>query len=332
MSLRQSILTLLLLATGSLLPVSSQECSDEVGTWDEIGIEKALTKNWDVGLDLEYRAQDKARFSAGLSTSYKLNKYLKLGIGYNFLYSLKPEKYKEKTEGEIGSDEWSIGYNYTPKYWYPRHRFSVEATGSIKLWKWLKISLRERYQLTYSKARTVEKFKYRENHLTHYDYTSSLKYDEDGFPVFALDEDGNLMFDENGNLMFVYDTEVSTEEETTTTNVPETKYYPASTDQVLRSRLKLEYDKKRCPFSPFISAEFHNSVSRGDHMLLQKIRTAAGLTYKFRKHNEISLAYILTFNMYDIEENETEGAGITREVVRLHDRMHAINIGYKYSF
>ena len=92
---------------------------------------------------------------------------------------------------------------------------------------------------------------------------------------------------------------------------------------MLRSRLKLEYDKKRVPFSPFISAEFHNSVSVGDHMLLQKVRAAVGSSYKFRKHNEVTLSYIITFDMYDIEDNE---------VVRQHDRMHAINLGYKYSF
>ncbi|MEE1005371.1 MAG: DUF2490 domain-containing protein, partial [Bacteroidaceae bacterium] len=98
---------------------------------------------------------------------------------------------------------------------------------------------------------------------------------------------------------------------------------PAITDHALRSRLKLEYDKKRFPFSPYISAELHNSVGIGDHFLLQKVRTAIGSGYKFKKQHEISLAYILTFDIYDIEDNE---------VVRLDERKHAINIGYKYSF
>ena len=76
-----------------------------------------------------------------------------------------------------------------------------------------------------------------------------------------------------------------------------------------------------------MSAEFHNSVSKGDHMLLQKIRTAAGCSYKFRKHNEVSLSYLITFDMYEIEEDE-----VVRQTVRLHDRLHAISLGYKYSF
>ena len=287
MTLRQSILALSLLFATCLM---AQE-NDEVGIWTELGIEKAITKKWDVGMDLEYRAQDRSRFSAGLSTSYKPFKFIKLGIGYNFLYSYRPDKYKDKSEGEVGSEEWTTGYNLTPEYWFPRHRFSVEATGSIKLWKWLKVSLRERYQLTYSKARTVDKLKHRVT------YEKMLDFDEDWNEITWYEE--------------------------TPTDKTETEIKPAFTDQVLRSRIKLEFDKKRNPFSPFVSAEFHNSVSKGDHMLLQKIRAAVGSSYKFRKHNEVSLSYVITFDMYDIEDNE---------VVRQHDRMHAINIGYKYSF
>ena len=290
MKLRQLILLFLLLAPCPLLLVSAQE-NDEVGLWHEIGVEKAITKNWDVGLDMEYRSQDKARFSAGLGTSYKVCKYLKFGINYNFLYTYRPDKYKDKNEGEVGSEYWETGYNHTPRHWYPRHRFSTEATGSIKLWNLIKLSLRERYQLTHSRARTVDKFKHR--------VINEKKYD----------------FDDDWN-------EISWYEETVTDET-EPKEYLEYTDQVLRSRIKLEYDKKKFPFSPFISAEAHNSVSVGDHMLLQKVRAAIGSTYKFRKRNEVSLSYVITFDIYDIEDNE---------VVRQHDRKHAICLGYKYSF
>ena len=306
MKIRKAIFVLPLLWA---IPLLAQESSDEVGVWSEIGIEKAITKSWDVGLDLEYRAQNKARFSAGLGTSYKLNKYLKLGINYSFLYTEKPDKYKNKDEGEELSEWWKRGYNFTPEYWYPRHRFSAEATGSVKVWKWLKISLRERYQLTYCKARNVSKHVYRE------EWGMEPQFEEDGWDWIYI---GDIpeMYGEPKDEWRV-----------------ETK--PAFTDQVLRSRLKFEMDKKRCPFSPYVSAELHNSVSRGDHMLLQKIRTALGCSYKFRKHNEVSLSYLITFDMFDIEETELETETIpetTRETVRLHDRLHAISIGYKYSF
>ncbi len=294
MKLRQTTLALLLLLVA---PLMAQESNDEAGIWSEIGIEKAITKKWDVGLDMEYRAQNKARVSVGLGTSYKVNKYLKFGLSYSFLYSCKADKYKDKSEGEVGADYWKIGHNFTPEYWYPRHRFNVEATGSIKLMNWLKISLRERYQLTYAGEKYVDKFKHRTDFEKKYD------------------------FDDDWNEIIWYEKIV--------TNEVETEFKPAYTDQVLRSRLKFEYDKKRCPYSPFVSAEFHNSVSVGDHMLLQKIRTAVGCSYKFRKHNEVSLAYIITFDMFDTEENTTT---LETETIRLHDRMHTINIGYKYSF
>ena len=310
MRLRHTILALSTLFAATLM---AQE-NDEVGIWSEIGIEKAINKNWDVGLDLEYRAQNKARFSAGLGTSYKVNKYLKLGVNYNFLYSERPDKYRNKDTGEVGSDFWENGYNFTPEYWFPRHRFSAEAIGSIKLWKWLKVSLRERYQFTHCKARSIDQLKHRETHLMHYDYD------------IMFDDEGNVMFDDDGNVMFEV---VDSWQEETTTDRTETKYYPSYNDQVLRSRLKFEMDKKRCPFSPFVSVEFHNSVGVGDHMLLQKIRTAVGTSYKFRKHNEISLSYLITFDMFDFEENEIT---LQTEKVRLHDRLHAISLGYKYSF
>ena len=290
MILRRFILALLLLAPCSSLLVSAQG-NDEAVLWHELGVEKAITKNWDVGMDLEFRSQDKARFSAGLGTSYKVCKHLKFGVSYNFLYTHRPDKFKDKSEGEVGSDYWETGYNHTPSHWYPRHRFSAEATGSIKFWGWLKVSLRERYQFTHSRARTIDRLKHREIHEKKYE------------------------FDDEWNEITRYEEYVN--------DVTEPKYYPAYTDQVLRSRIKLEYDKKRFPFSPFIFAEAHNSVTVGDHMLLQKVRAAIGSSYKFRKHNEVTLSYVVTFNMYDIEDNE---------VVRQHDRRHAVCLGYKYSF
>lgn len=291
MKLRRSILALLLLAPSPLFLVSAQENNDDLGIWSEIGVEKSITKNWDVGLDLEYRAQNKARFSTGIGTSYKLNKYLKVGMSYNFLYTEKPDKFKNKDEGIVGSDYWRTGYNHTIDHWYPRHRFSVDITGSIKFWGWLKVSLRERYQLTHRKARTADKLKHRA--------VTEKIYD----------------FDENWNEITWYEENI--------TDVIEPKFYPAKTDQILRSRIKLEFDKKRNPFSPFIYAETRNSVSVGDNMLLQKVRTAIGSSYKFRKHNEVTLSYILTFNLNEKEEDE---------VIRLHERRHAISLGYKYSF
>ena len=88
------------------------------------------------------RAQERDRWSIGADVGYKPIKYLKLGLGYNFLYTGRPDKYNDKSDYTNYPTEWTEGYNSFPAYWYPRHRFYAEATGTVKLWKWLRISLR----------------------------------------------------------------------------------------------------------------------------------------------------------------------------------------------
>ena len=260
-----------------LMPMMAwAEGSDDFGVWTELGIEKSLSKKWSVGMETEYRAQKKDRWAIGAGLEYKFSKHLKLGTSYNFLYAYRPDKI---TKQVFDDDNELESYRYTHSYWSPRHRFSVEATGTTKLWKWLRISLRERYQLTYRTRKTIDR----------------------------EDIEMNAIYTENG---YANDTVYST------------KTIDSNTDQVLRSRLKLEYDKKGQALSPFVYAEAHNSVAIGDNMLLEKVRLGIGTGYKINKHNDLSLAYLLTFNIHDDDENYT----------RIHERMHVLNISYTYKF
>lgn len=299
-----AIVLLLLLAAAPVLA----EGQDEVAQWRTIGIEKSLGQRWDIDADLEYRAQDKARFSAGIGASFKVNKYLKLGAGYSFMLNpqRKPERWTDKNEfpgyypgipAELCPDEFTQGYNYFKAYHQPpRHRVHFDVAGSVKLWKWLRISLRERVQLTYRKAYSVDKLSHREKYVKQYD--------------FDFDDDWNVI-----DIWTLNQEEASDEWST--------KDYESSTDRVLRSRLKLEVDKKKWHLSPYISAEAHNSISKGDGMLLQKVRTAVGVGYKWRKHHEFDLSYVATFSIYDKEDDIVE---------REYNRLHAISMGYSYSF
>ena len=280
-----------LLLSAILFPYTTW-AEDYAAAWTEIGVEKSLSKQWSLGMETEFRAQEKKRWSLGANIGYKPIKYLKFGASYNFMLTQKPEKFNDKsdfTDQEITEqkpDEYKKGYNRFPRYWYPRHRFGIEATGSVKLWKWLKVSLRERYQLTYRPKKTIDKYEYRE------EYTHVIAPGED---FYRLDDTRS----EWGH-----------------------KDVKKQTDQVLRSRLKLEYDKKGCKWSPFVSAEAHNSLASGDHMVLTKVRTALGTSYKFNKQHEVTLAYMLTFGIHDDDE----------ELQRIHERIHAINIGYSFGF
>lgn len=260
------------------------ESNNDFGTWAEIGIEKSLSKKWSVGMETEYRAQEKARWSIGVNGEYKINKHLKFGAFYTFQESKKPESKKDHYKNDIeDADHWN-GYNIREKFWSPRHRAGLDITGTIKLWKWMRISVRERYQYTHRMARN-------------YDVTKE-RYDK-----FLDAETGNPVYQMKDNYPI---TEANTSE--------------AEDDHVLRSRLKLEYDKKGCALTPFISAETHNNMSQ--NMILEKVRSCIGVDYKINKSHSVSLSYILTTSIYDDEE----------PYERIHDKMHAIGIGYNYKF
>lgn len=262
-----------------MLPcLAMAEGSDDFGVWTEVGVEKTISQHWSAGIETEYRAQEKGRWAIGANTSYKLNKYLKFGAAYNFLYSHKPEKMSKKVYDE---DDVLESYRLTENYWSPRHRFSVEGTGSVKLWKWLRISLRERYQFTYRPKQTINRT----------DVEIGAYYDADTDSYQDSYESNPKTLDSNK-------------------------------DQVLRSRLKFEVDKKHMALSPFFSVETHNSVVIGNHMVLEKVRLGLGTGYKINKQNEISLAYLLTFGIHDDDDN----------LSRIHERNHALNIGYNYKF
>ncbi len=121
---------------------------DDFATWLELGAEKILPYNFTVGAEGELRTQDNSskikRFSIGVNGGYKVNKYLKLGVTYNFLEGYSPDK-----EGKS---------YYTPGYWTPRHRASFDVCGDIKLWGLVKFSVRERYQYTFRKEQEIDRY------------------------------------------------------------------------------------------------------------------------------------------------------------------------------
>lgn len=280
-----------LLPLVALIPItSSAEGTDEGAMWTEIGIQKSINKQWKVGLETEMRAEKEARWSIGANASYKPIKYFKMGVSYNFLYKKSPEETKPHYGPYYVGDGETVfqdGYNLNEKYWSPRHRLSIDATGTIKVCRWLRISLRERYQFTRRTELTYDRVKVR--------------------------WDGPKIDTVTGE--YYFDTEDSEEELD-----PKTK--SAESDNVLRSRLKLEMDKKGCPWGPFVSVESHNNLNCGQKMNLEKVRTGIGCEYKINKQHSLSLAYIFTANIHDDEDDH----------VRLHERDHAASIGYVFEF
>ena len=146
-----------------LLPAGVVQADDDFGMWLELGAKKQLPRNFSVSLEGGLRTQDNStkidRLDIGLGLQYKVNKYLKFGTSYMFMGSYSPYKRKDHYNN---SGNWN-GYNDDDPFWTPRHRVSLEVTGSYKIAGWVKISLRERYQYTYGCEESYTQTKYRYN-------------------------------------------------------------------------------------------------------------------------------------------------------------------------
>lgn len=107
-----------------------------------------LPAHFDVSADVEYRTTDRLkhtdRWGVGAAIGYKPVKPLKLAVGYNFYQQFNPAS-TDRKDRDVN------------RYWEAKHRLSLSATGTLKLWK-LEISLRERYQFTYRPDMLVPRF------------------------------------------------------------------------------------------------------------------------------------------------------------------------------
>lgn len=248
--------------------------SDDFGIWTEVGATKNLPYGLSLSLSGEFRSANLSRnvdrWSGAFSVGYKPCKYVKFGVGYVFLYNYHASETKDHYKDDIVIPEYKNGYNITEHYWTPRNRFFAEATGSIKLFKRLKISLRERYQYTHRSEQNIPRAKYR--------FKNGIL--RPGYPIHDLNNKAE------------------------------------SDRQYLRSRLKLEFDRKRCDWQPFVSFELHNALD--ENMKLHKTRFSTGTTYAISSKHELSAAYIFN-NTTDVDDDSYEGT-------------HAVCIGYTFKF
>ena len=135
----------------ALLTASAQS---EAGLMMEVGAEKKLSKKVSIGLDAELRTRNNLktldRWSLGVGAEYKVLKNVKLAAGYLLLNDNFRESISYKADGNYN--------NWRPSYWGIRHRLYASATGSLKLNKNLRLSLRERWQYTYRPEKTVSRW------------------------------------------------------------------------------------------------------------------------------------------------------------------------------
>ncbi|MBQ8047374.1 MAG: DUF2490 domain-containing protein [Prevotella sp.] len=158
--MQRFILSLLALMT---LPLAAFSQSDDTGFWLSAGVDKKITKKWTVGMEAELRTRDDFatmdRLSLGLSSSYKITKWLKASAGYTLLHDPNTERisYYEEGDKKVLQEVVSVG---DPKklgtYAGLRHRVTASLTGDVNIGKF-NVSLRERWQYTYRPAHTVDR-------------------------------------------------------------------------------------------------------------------------------------------------------------------------------
>ena len=270
-----------LIALTSALAASAQ-ASDDFGVWGEFSIEKALTTRWDLGMETHFRTQDNStcldRWGVGINAAFRVHKYLKLAAGIELLNAYTPKKYKTwkdagwEVDAADGIATRRTGYNETNAYFTPKFRFKFDIISSVKIAKWVRIGIRERYRFARVGSVNALRVKYRKTDT--YTATDLANWQ------WELADEGEWIADRSEN-----------------------KLADAYSNHQLRSRLKVSLDRKRLPWHPYISGELFNDISNS--MDLYRIRTHVGCEYDINKHHAVSLAYVLTFN----KENDGEGFG-----------------------
>lgn len=258
---------------------------DSFGGWFEVELSKKLNKKTSIDLGVEGRTGEKARAAFSVGASYKPFKFIKFSTGYSFIDKYKDSKREEHYKKDIvDPDNWN-GFDLRPSYWRISHRAFADVTGSIKLFSLLRISVRERYQFSYNTSKTIDEEEFRYNKVFN---------PETGQEEYALKEGYPII---------------------------DPKVKEGTPDHVLRSRVKVEFSKKALFFTPFVTAEAHNSLSNS--MTLEKMRYSAGVEFKCVKWFSVNAAYVFTKEYHD---------DMAADMTTINKRIHALSVGCNFDF
>lgn len=277
------------------IPALQAVAGDDFGIWTEATLQKQLGKKFSVDAGVEFRSEDKvrraARWGTSVGVSYKPFKFLSFSTGYLFLHDYTATEaetdYKKDNEGNIETDGDGNprfnGYNVDHAFWRNKHRAVFDVTGKVNIGHFT-LSLRERYQYTHYVGTNTLRDRYR-------------KKLPEGFD--PGDWSGELY--SYGGMYFTKFEQAEKEKKA------KDKHY-------LRSRLQLEYNIDRCPWTPYVSYELSNNL--GEQMDLDKTRLTVGAEWKITKKHRLDLAYLYE-DGYDDDSSTNH---------------HVISVGYKFKF
>ena len=227
-NLKNNSIIALLIAMFMLAPLcnaNAQATEDEFGIWATVEASKKINKKFKVVGDVEFRTYDFVnnieRAAIGVKLEYKILKWLKSNVGYQFHYKHNPEETSIKDpvydeEGNFAGNE----YNIDNDYWVIRNRVYATISGEYKVGRF-EFGLRERLQYTHTGSATTDETKYR--------------YDLGMDPLLSTEDNEWLA-----------------------TTEPEFK--DAKHNLTLRSRLSVKYDIPNCKVNPFASVELYTRL------------------------------------------------------------------------
>ena len=117
--------------------LSKAQTTHDFGMWLSANVEKKLSSDWNAGIGTELRVKHRRehidRWKLDIHSMYRIHQHLNLGAAYEF----------HLNNQTIGCETVSL----------PHHRFMADVVPSMSVNAWLNLSLRERYQYTYTMAR-----------------------------------------------------------------------------------------------------------------------------------------------------------------------------------
>lgn len=82
------------------------------------------------------------------------------------------------------------------------------------------------------------------------------------------------------------------------------EYVSPGHSHLLRSKVEVEYNIRKCPLTPYVSFEIYNSLNEG--FAVDKMRYSAGVDCKINRHNTIGLYYLYN----DRSDDDSRGGNV----------------------
>lgn len=185
-------------------------------------------------------------------------------------------------------------------------RWSLAAGVSYKFTSFLKADLGYTYIHSHQEAETTKKGNYIPSYWSpRHRVTASLT----GSYTWK-----RLEFSLRERFQYTYRTSMYTEKyDGDDGSQKDDEYISAKEKSVLRSRLQVEWDIKKCKFSPYASCELYHSITDG--WAIDKTRWTIGTAYKLNKKHSLDFYYRYQNHA---DDDETNG--------------HVLGIGYKLKF